>query len=129
MPDPTPKPPVAGVKKRQARNRRREGSATPAALSDRERFERARATRNELAAEIAKLELSTARGELIAVADIGSKLRSIGEELKSALFARDEELAVLNAGLPAEEQLKNNSAATLALLSRWREFARKNGAE
>ena len=118
-----------GVTDRMARKRKAQGTHKGRSLASRERWEKARADRAEVALKVEQAELEEKLGRLIPVETIATALREIGEELKARLLTRDEELAVLNAGLSAEAQLKNNHESTLTTLARWREFAVKHGAK
>lgn len=119
-----------GVSRRQARYIKAAGTDKGPSKTSRERWEKARADRAELALKLEQAELDKTLGRLIPVESISADLRAIGEELKAALaYELEDQLPIINEGLSAEKQRHNNHAAFLRLLSRWREFAVKNGAK
>ena len=115
-----------GVSRRHARRRKAEGSATVEALSDRERYEKARATREEANAHLAKIELAQAEGRFVDRLTVAEEVRSITEVVKSTIAFELDQLAVENEGHSASKQRENNRAALLRILAKWQAWAKKH---
>ena len=114
------------ISRRHARRKKAEGSDTAQSLSDRERYEKARADRTEAQAEAAKVEIEKARGDLVSRRENADSLREIVEQVKAAIyFECGSQLAIENAGLPAEAQTKNNKAAIARALRSLEDWATK----
>ena len=72
------------------------------------------------------MAVETARGDLVSKRENADSLREIIEQVKAAVyFELGSQLAIENAGLPAEAQTKNNKAAIARALRSLEDWAAK----